>query len=173
MFETHSGAVLIRVISVLALTLLAGCCSTHSRAGNVDEIPLLVQFDKLTGCPKVIQVVDSCEPHINLPQDVQPYAKDGSLVCRKKGKKITWLSVRGESTPYSHWEPAEFRIELKQAKDEKDKPVETPTRGDCKKSKNGVLECKIKADAESGVYEYDVIAAAGCSIDPRFYVPQA
>lgn len=161
MTKADSSITLMRVVSTLALMLFASGCEQPiqaSSAGNVDEIPLLVQFDE-KGCPlAVIQVVESC--------DAAHRADD--LVCREKGQKIFWLAVTGASAPYQRGEKLpEFGIVFKNAKND---PIEKPRGGQCKDSRDGVLDCRIKANAPSDKYGYSVVTDA-CSLDPRIYVP--
>jgi len=149
-----------------ALMLLASGCvePLHElKAGDVDEIPLLVRFS--AGCPvDVIQAVESCAP---LPPDVPP-GRD--LVCRQKDKKIVWLAVTGDSLPYQADKTLpQFGIAFKDANYD---PIEKPSGKDpCKDSLAGVLDCKMKKDAPHGTYKYSVVVGACSVLDPRIYVP--
>lgn len=162
MFETQCRIVLIRVIPLLALILLAGCATTKDVANRADaakkvkNIPLLVHFDA-RGCPtEVTKVFEVCDPD-ELPDDV-PFGPD--LVCREKGKWITWLAVTDGSPP--DLSNSEFTIEFTEG--------DVPIDSQCKESKDGVLECKVKTDAH-GKSKYTVTPKSGrCVLDPRFYV---
>jgi hypothetical protein len=162
MKKADSNITLMRVVSTLALMLFASGCEQQmhpSRAGKVDEIPLLVRFEMkdASWCPaEVLQVVESCE---SLPPDVKP---GSDLVCRSKDKKIIWLAVSGTLAPYQQ-DPRlpQFRLD--------GVPAKKVGRDPCGQSTDGALDCKIDSDAH-GEYKYSVYAGA-CSLDPRIYVP--
>lgn len=163
----HCKLVLTCSILLSALVLLAsGCTSTvrDLKAGDIDEIPLLVKFSA-AGCPvDVLQVVESCE---SLPPGVL-VGKD--LACRNKGKRIVWFAVTGDSLPYHvGYALPKFEITFK---DPADDPIEKADRGGrCKESTSGVLDCKIRNNAPQKTYGYSVVVAACPVLDPRIYVP--
>jgi len=162
MNSADSNIALKRVMSVLALMLCASGCEQPipaSSAGNVDDIPLLVQFDEKNECPiAVIQVIESCDAD----------HRDKDTVCREKGQRIFWLAVAGASLPYQRDQQLpEFGIVFK---DKNKDPIEDPRGGQCKDSSNGVLDCKIRKNIRTDTYDYSVVAGS-CSLDPRIYVP--
>jgi len=165
MKKADSNITLMRVVSTLALMLFASGCEQPmqaSSAGNVDEIPLLVRFEMkdASWCPaEVLQVVESCVAD----------RRADDLACREKGQKIIWLAVTGASPPYQRGEnPPEFGIVFK---DKNDDPIENPRGGQCKDSRDGVLDCKIKRNTSPDTYHGYSVVAGACSLDPRIYVP--
>jgi hypothetical protein len=159
---------MMRVVSVLAVIVFAGGCEQRmevSGFGKVDEIPLLVRFENQ--CPKeVIETVANCA----VPDSARdPNKPDEMPACRKQNEKIIWLAVTGASMPYQRdATPPEFEIVFKGGKYD---PIEKSNGRECKASRNGVLDCKIKSGAPRDKwFDYSVVARS-CTLDPRIYVP--
>jgi hypothetical protein len=169
MKHADSNIALMRGISVLALMLFASGCGKPMEASHVvnsNDIPLLVRFEDR--CPKeVIETVAGCAVP---PSAKDPNKPDEVPVCRKPNEKIIWFAVTGATPPYqADANLPDFQI-VSKIKDQDD-PTEKQGGGQCKESRNGVLNCKIKGSTESGtVYDYSVVAG-DCSLDPRIYVP--
>jgi hypothetical protein len=161
MKHADSNIALMRGISVLALTLFASGCERQMEASHVEnanDAPLLVRFEGQ--CPKeVIEMVRTCAA----PSD--PVA-----TCRKPNEKISWLAVTGATPPYqADANLPDFQI-VSKIKDQYD-PTEKQGWGQCKESRNGALNCKIKGNARRDIfYDYKVVAGE-CFLDPRIYVP--
>lgn len=160
MIKIHSSVVLLPVVPMLGVILFVGGCGGSeklptSKAGDVDQIPLLVRFEN--HCPKgLIQIVESCDSG----------HKGDDVICREHGKRIIWRAVTGASPPYQP-DTTDFDLAFKDATKD---PTEHSGGGRCKQSGGGVLDCKIKSDTAHAYYDYSLVSGT-CSLDPRIYVP--
>jgi hypothetical protein len=160
------------VLGVYALVaLLAGCAGSNERpaaARTASEIPLLVRFDA-SHCPQAVIPVDAaCS---------DPGNTNGSP-CRSRNGKVSWLAVTKSVPPLDlpPFEPSteEYTIEFGPDPTPLPNPPHSPNPlkdTACKQSRAGSVSCKIKGTAEVQKSYYYKVVGAGCTLDPRIYVP--